>query len=43
VLKAIPRREPQLTDDELRRIRAMLQSFEAIAKSCPVASRILAR
>ena len=36
-------RPPQLTDDELTRIRAMLDAFEKISTVCPVAHRILTR
>lgn len=37
------RRQPQLTDDELIRVRDMLESFEKVAAECPIASRILTR
>lgn len=31
------------TDDEIVRIRAMLEAFEKIATECPVAARLLIR
>lgn len=42
-LEARRPREPQLTDNELKRIRAMLQGFEKLSCECPIASRILTR
>ncbi|WP_160279972.1 hypothetical protein [Novilysobacter arseniciresistens] len=33
-------RQPQLTDAELVRIRAMLEQFEAIKQACPIARKV---
>lgn len=35
-----PRPDP-LTDDEVRRLRAMLDEFDTIKQSCPMARRLL--
>jgi hypothetical protein len=35
------RREPQLSDEELRRIRSLLERSELVNAHCPLAQRIL--
>ncbi|MEN1928038.1 hypothetical protein WCE37_03390 [Luteimonas sp. MJ250] len=40
---ASKRREPQLTDDELRRVRAMLASVDTVHSTCPMARGLLGK
>jgi hypothetical protein len=36
-----PSRQPQLSDAELTRLRAMMDAFDTVATACPVARRAL--
>lgn len=37
------RNVPHLTDDEITKLRRLLQDFDAVAVACPIASRALSK